>query len=47
MEKLKTDERKLNSFQCQCLRRILRIRWQGRMANKRVVKMAEINDINY
>ena len=42
----KTDERKLNSFQCQCLRRILRIRWQQRMTNKRVVEMAEINDIS-
>ena len=27
----KHDERKLNSFQCQCLRRLLRTRWQQRM----------------
>ena len=40
----KANERKLNSFQCQCLRWILRIRWQQRMKNKRV--MAEINEIS-
>lgn len=43
---IKADERKLNSFQCQCLRRILRIRWQQRITNKRVVEMAEVNDIS-
>ena len=42
----KNDERKLNSFQYQCLRRILRIRWQQRMINKRVVETAEINEIS-
>ena len=42
----KTDERKLNSFQCQCLRRIMKIRRQQRMTNKRVVEMAEINEIS-
>ena len=45
----KTDERKLNTFgfQYQCLRRILRIRWQQRMTNRRVAEMAEeINDIS-
>ena len=42
----KNDERKLNIFQCQCLRRILRIRWQQRMTNKTVVELAEINDIS-
>ena len=42
----KNDERKLNSFQYQCLRRILRIRWQQRMTNKRVVETAEINEIS-
>ena len=42
----KHDERKLNSFQCQCLRRLLRIRWQQRMTNKRVVELAEINNIS-
>ena len=41
----KANERELNSFQCQCLRQILRIRWQQRMKNKRV--MAEINEISY
>ena len=40
----KANERKLNSFQCQCLRQILRIRWQQRMKNKRV--MVEINEIS-
>jgi len=43
----KADERRLNSFQCQCLRRILkRIRWQQRISNNRVVKMAAINNIS-
>ena len=42
----KNDERKLNSFQYQCLRRILRIRWQQRMTNKRVAETAEINEIS-
>ena len=42
----KADERRLNSFQCQCLRRILRIRWQQRISNNRVVEMAEINNIS-
>lgn len=40
----KNDERKLNSFQCQCLRLILRIRWQQRMTNERVVELAEVSD---
>ena len=42
----KNDERKLNSFQYKCLRRILRIRWQQKMTNKRVVETAEINEIS-
>ena len=42
----KADERKLNSFQCQCLRRIMKITWQQRVTNKRVVEMAEINEIS-
>ena len=35
----KSDEQKLNSFpcQCQCLRWVLRIRWQQRMTSKRVM----------
>ena len=41
-----TDERKLNSFQWQCLRRKLRIRWLQRMTNKRVVELAGINEIS-
>ena len=36
----KNDKWKLNS------RRRLRIRWQQRMTNKRVVELAEINDIS-
>ena len=40
----KNDERKINSFQCQCLRRKLWIRWQMRMTNKTVIELAEIND---
>ena len=42
----KNDERKLSSFQCQSLRRMLRITWRPRMTNKRVVELAEINDIS-
>ena len=42
----KADKRKLNSFQCQCLRRIMRITWQQRMTNKRVVEMSGINEIS-
>ena len=34
----KTDRRKLNSFQSQCLRRILKIRWQQRTKNNRVAE---------
>ena len=40
----KNDERKLNSFQCQCLRWKLWIRWQQRMTNKTIIELAEIND---
>ena len=40
------DERKLNSFQCQSLRRIMRIRWQQKVTNRRVVELAEINGIS-
>ena len=39
----KANERKLNSFQCQCLRWILRIRWQQRMKNNRMVEINEIS----
>ena len=42
----KADERRLNSFQCQCLRRILRIRRQQAISNNRVVEMADINNIS-
>ena len=42
----KADKQKLNSFQCQCLRRIMMIKWQQKMTNKTVVKMAEINEIS-
>ncbi|CAH3038590.1 unnamed protein product, partial [Porites lobata] len=41
----KNDERKLNSFQCRWIL-LIRIRWQQRMTNKRVVELAEINDIS-
>ena len=42
---IKADERKLNSFQYQCLTRIMKITWQQRVTNKRVLEMAEINEI--
>ena len=43
----KNGETKLNSLQCQCLRQRLRIRWQQRVTNNRVVEMAEIDAISY
>ena len=42
----KADERKLNRFQCQRLRRIKKIKWQQRMTNKRVVEIAEISEMS-
>ena len=41
----KADERKLNTFQCQCLTRIM-ITWQQRVTNERVVEIAVINEIS-
>ena len=42
----KADKRKLNSFQRKCLRRIIKIKWQQRVTNRRMVEMAEINEIS-
>jgi len=38
----KCDENNIDVFQSRCLRRILKIRWQERITNKEVLKMAEI-----
>ena len=43
----KADERKMNSFQFHCLRWLMKTRWQQRMKIKRVVEMAEINEISW
>ena len=42
------NERKLNSFQCQSLRHITRVKWHQKMTkkNERVVQLVEINDIS-
>jgi len=42
----KEDKRELNSFQWQSLRRILRMKWQKTITNKRVGEIAEINNIS-
>ena len=40
----KCDEN--NVFQSRCLRRIFKIRWQERITNKEVLKMAEIENLS-
>ena len=42
----KMDEKKLNTFQNQCLRRILRIRWQQKISNREIAKMTGVNNIS-
>ena len=39
------EERKLNSFQNKCLRRILKIRWQQHISNERVLELADMRTI--
>ena len=42
----KTDERKLDTFQYQCLRQISRIRWQQKVKNTRVAGLTDINSMS-
>ena len=42
----RADERKLDTFQYQCLRWILRIRWQQMVSNKREAELADINSMS-
>ena len=42
----KCDENKIDVFQSRCLRRIFKIRWQERIINKEVLKMAEIEKLS-
>ena len=41
----KTDENKVDVFQNRCLGRILRICWQDRISNKKVIEMADMENI--
>ena len=34
------EERKLDTFQSQCLRRIFKVRWQQHVANRKILEMA-------
>ena len=40
------DEKQLDTFQTKCLRRILKIRWQQRIPNERVMEVARLNNIS-
>ena len=42
----KCDENKIDVFQSRCLRWIFKIRWQERITNKEVLKMAEIENLS-
>lgn len=42
----KTEEKKIDSFQTKCLRRILKVRWQQRIPNLTVLEMAEASNIS-
>ena len=42
----KYDENKIDVFQSRYLRRIFKIRWQERITNKEVLKMAEIENLS-
>ena len=42
----KCDENKIDVFQSRCLRRIFKIRWQERITNKEVLKMAGIENLS-
>ena len=42
----KKDEHQLNTFQNKCIRRILRVRWQQRISNEEIQRMADTNNIS-
>ena len=42
----KKDQTLLDTFQTKCLRRILRIRWQQRISNERLMEMTRLNNIS-
>jgi len=42
----KNDENKINVFQSRCLRRIFKKRWQERITDKEVLKMAEMENLS-
>lgn len=42
----KMDEKKLNRFQCQCLRRLLRIEWWDKISNIKIEEKAELSNIS-
>jgi len=42
----KEEERKIDTFQSKCLRRIMRIRWQMRVKNERVLELAEAERVS-
>ena len=42
----KSDENKIDVFHSRCLRRIFKIRWQERITNKEVLKMAEMENLS-
>ena len=42
----KSDKNKIYVFQRRCLRRIFKIRWQERIANKEALKMAEMENLS-
>ena len=42
----KGDEKKLNTFQYRCLRRILNIKWQDKITNKEVQERTQARDIS-
>ena len=42
----KANEKQLDTFQTKCLRRILKIRWQQRIPNERVMEISGLNNIS-
>lgn len=46
METHKTEEKKIDSFQTKCLRRILKVRWQQHISNFTILEIAETLNIS-
>ena len=42
----KGEEKKLDTFQAKCLRRIFRIRWQQHITNQKILEMADANKVS-